>query len=73
MDKIKRIPPPPCWKDGMDCPNRSSECHATCKEYNDWAALRDEYREAIRKIKTTINTTNAYFVDGALERRKRRS
>ena len=48
----------PCTK---HCPNRTAECHAYCKEYNEW---RNERNEEIRKnlaiamSKDTISEAN---------------
>lgn len=30
---IKTKPVPPCKKNGVNCPNRYSNCHSTCREY----------------------------------------
>lgn len=38
-------------KQCLNCKNRSSNCHATCKEYADFATWREEQRERTRAQK----------------------
>ena len=38
---------PPCWKNGVDCPNRRPGCQSNCKEL---VELHDYYAE-VRKAR----------------------
>lgn len=40
----------PCYK----CPKRSTTCHSTCKDYDDWVAGENEKKEKIRASKEDV-------------------
>lgn len=42
---------PPCYKDGVDCPRRTTHCKADCPEWKRWETIHAQEKEAIRKGK----------------------
>lgn len=61
----------PCYKDGKDCPIRTSDCHADCHDYKEWRAELDADNKAKKESK--IDEYQKYIVDKIVERKKRKN
>ena len=42
----KKVGPPPCKKDGVDCSERHPACQGKCQKYIDWRNRRLDGRQA---------------------------
>lgn len=48
----------PCYKDGKDCPKRTSTCHSDCPDYKEYADAIAERRDTIRKKRAEESLVN---------------
>ena len=60
---------PPCYKDGKDCPKRTSNCHGDCLEFKKWRDEKDADNEAKRD---KSNDEYMQYVVPRINERKRR-
>lgn len=60
----------PCYRHNKDCDFRKKDCHATCQEYKDWRAVKDNEKKA-----KTYNEAEylSYITKKIVERRKRKN
>lgn len=61
----------PCYKDGKDCPKRTSICHGDCKEFKDWRNELDADNEAKRD--KNDEEYLQYVVPRIVERKKQKN
>lgn len=59
---------PPCWNGGKDCPRRTPDCHAGCRDYKDFAAKMAELKAAERQG----DAVDAYIIEEIHKAQRRR-
>lgn len=50
--------PIPCYRNGADCPDRTTTCHCTCIEYKKYVAKNEKIKEA----KRVASDANSYLI-----------